>query len=118
MNFCETCGQVLPGPVYELGRLRIFVAFETALLDGFPVPLSHTEFTILSVLGRRPGMPFLLDTLIEQLGRARAEWPEDSIKTTISKLRKKLRGTGVAIPDGRSSRGQRTYCLIIDDHNR
>lgn len=115
MNFCETCGQVLPGPVYELGRLRIDTTTDTATLDGAPFHLTHIEFTILAILGRRPGMPFSYDILIDALELDFLADPTKNLQVHISGLRRKLEGTGVSIPDQRSDPGLGIYRLVIEN---
>ncbi len=78
------------GKVYTCGALMLDPARRVCLLDGAPVNLTPTEFSILEVLMRQPGIPFTRERLIaEALGYDYAGY-ERTIDVHIRNLRRKI----------------------------
>lgn len=80
------------------GALTLYPALRRAELDGRPLELTSTEFSLLEVLARHAGQPVDKETLSQQvLGRALSRY-DRSIDVHISSIRHKL---GL-LADGRS----------------
>ena len=82
-----------PGKRVRVGDLELDLDRYQALWDGRPLPLTVTEFLILSALARRPGHVKTRQQLIDE------GYPHDSyvsdrtIDSHIKRLRKKIAGT-------------------------
>ncbi|MGE5380488.1 MAG: response regulator transcription factor [Methylocystaceae bacterium] len=73
-----------------LGNLDIVTERHEALLDGQLLPLTISEFRILSVLAEHPGQVFSRLQLLERVFGDIYEGYERTIDTHISNLRKKM----------------------------
>lgn len=77
-----------------LGSLRLNQARHEAAWDGEPLPLTPTEFRLLTVLARRPKRVFDRLELLERIqGEAYAGY-ERTVDAHVKNLRKKLAGAG------------------------
>lgn len=73
-----------------VGNLDIIIERHEALLDGQLLPLTISEFRILSVLAEHPGQVFSRLQLLERVFGDIYEGYERTIDTHISNLRKKM----------------------------
>lgn len=73
-----------------LGDLCVDTAAMTVTQNGVPVPLTPTEFKILTLLMRSPGRVFTKVQLYEQVNGEWFEADDSTMMVHISKLREKL----------------------------
>ncbi|MGV9313578.1 response regulator transcription factor [Streptomyces sp. NPDC003691] len=83
------------GDVYDDGLLRLDSARQQAWTAGSPLPLSGTEFRVLSRLARHAGAVQHFGTLLEAGWGAMNPGARDRVKFTVSRLRGKLDATPV-----------------------
>lgn len=78
----------LPGPI-RAGRLEIDPARRTTTLDGRPVELTPTEFTLLTTMAASPGQVFSRGQLLDALGTD-YEGLERTVDSHVKNLRAKI----------------------------
>jgi DNA-binding response OmpR family regulator len=85
--------------VLEHGKIKIDVGRHAAFLDGAPLDLSATEFTILTHFMKNPGIVFTRQDLLAVLRGANYQYPavERSVDAQIMELRRKLKEYGETI---------------------
>ncbi|WNF31108.1 response regulator transcription factor [Streptomyces sp. C11-1] len=83
------------GDVYDDGLLRLDSAQQQARTAGSPLPLSRTEFRVLSRLARHAGAVQHFGTLLEAGWGAANPGARDRVKFTVSRSRGKLDATPV-----------------------
>jgi DNA-binding response OmpR family regulator len=78
--------------IIEAGPLQIDLYHRTVSLHGRPIPLTATEFSILSVLARQSGQVISATDILRQVHGydAADEEAQDIIKVHMSRLRQKL----------------------------
>lgn len=111
-------GPAMPmGAERQIGDLWVDPSGREVRVAGRPIALTRTEFDLVDVLSRRPGMVFSRDLLLAELWGA--TWVGDThvVDVHIASLRRKLgdtaaerryirtiRGVGYRMGDGRSKR--------------
>lgn len=79
-----------PLPTLRFGRLVVDLVNRTALLDGGPVRLTKTEYSMLEVFARQPGRTVTRETLLEAVWGYGNELNTRTVETHIWRLRQKL----------------------------
>ncbi|MEX0758469.1 MAG: response regulator transcription factor, partial [Tistlia sp.] len=102
-----------PNPLLSLGPLEIDRAERRVRLGGREIVLTRSEWAILELLVRRPGVVVAKDRIEEALYAFGAEVESNAVEVHVSRLRKKLgrqlietrRGLGyrLAVPERTSS---------------
>jgi len=77
--------------VLEVGTYKVFV-------DGKPVKLLPKEFALLEFLMKHPNEPFSSSALLEKVWESDSEASEDTIRTYIKTLRRKITPEGQECP--------------------
>jgi len=93
-------------PVIELGGLCVNPVTHEVHLEGLPITLSAREFTLLSALLERPGVPLSRSQLEDRIYGWGEEVESNTIEVYIHSLRRKLgssrirnvRGVGYLLP--------------------
>jgi DNA-binding response OmpR family regulator len=88
------------------GRVEIDVDSKEVLIDGKVVPLTKTEFEILSLLAASPDRVFRREDIIDLLWKDALYTTERTIDVHITRLRKKL-GAHALLVSSRSGYGYR-----------
>ncbi len=105
-------GQIQRGESLHYGRLAWFGQEGCAFLDGEPIDLQPREFEVLGLLlGRAPRL-LPRRMLIDALARRNLEVGDSAAELYISRLRRKLEGSGVSI---RTLRGFGYSLQLSDD---
>ena len=87
-----------PASAAEIGGLLIDTRAHAARMNGDELPLTPTEFRLLSALAARPG------ELVERKALLRAGWPDERdpdpewLKAHLARLRSKLESAGAPVP--------------------
>lgn len=76
--------------VYQVGQLHLDVARHDVTLNGLPLELTRTEFSLLQTLMQNPGYVFTRSELIERALGHSYESIERSLDTHIKNLRRKV----------------------------
>ncbi|WP_305858094.1 response regulator [Balneatrix alpica] len=87
------------------GRLQLNLRARQALLDGQPLPLTGTEFSLLEVLSQHPGELLSREFLSKEVLHKRLQPFDRSLDMHVSNLRRKL-GEGEGLPKIETMRGQ------------
>jgi two-component system, OmpR family, response regulator len=103
----EARGRTSTEKVIEAGHLKIDVQRKMAEIHGRRVPLTATEFGILSFLATQPGRVINAAHILREVQGYEADdaMAQDIVKVHISRLRQKLEAPGVA-PSIINVRGQ------------
>lgn len=80
--------------VIRVHNLVIHPGRREVLLDGAPVDLTYTEFSVLHVLARRPGWVFTRYQIVDAVRGGDYDVTDRSVDVQIAGLRKKLGGDG------------------------
>jgi two-component system alkaline phosphatase synthesis response regulator PhoP len=83
-------GQIAVPQLLRLGALALDLDQRTLTVDGKPVDLTRTEFTLLQILMTNPGHTFTRDELLEKSMGYAYEGMGRTLDTHISNLRKKI----------------------------
>lgn len=83
--------------VVKFGPLALDLNLELAFLDSTPVSLGKQEFGLLKLLASRGGKPMSKAVLVDTLFGFMDAGSPNAIETLISRLRRKLSGTGISI---------------------
>lgn len=84
-------------PTVRVGRLEIDSTSRLVTLDGHPVALTPRELAVLEALVARLGRPVARELLFEKVFDMDADARPEAIESYVSRLRKKLEGTGAQI---------------------
>jgi two-component system response regulator TctD len=84
-------------PTVQVGRLQIDTSSRLVSLDGKPVALTPRELAVLEALVARIGRPVARELLFEKVFDMDAEARPEAIESYVSRLRKKLEGSGAVI---------------------
>ncbi|WP_341646811.1 response regulator [Thauera sp. SDU_THAU2] len=84
-------------PMVRIGRLKFDTTARLAWVDDRPLALTPRELAVLEVLLSRSGRPVAREALFEKVFDFDADARVEAIEIYISRLRKKLEGSGVAI---------------------
>lgn len=104
-------GQLTRGELLHFGKLSVLVGEGVAYSNGQLLELSPREFEVLGLLiGRAPRL-LAKRNLMEALAEREFEASENAVETYISRLRRKLVGSGTAI---RTMRGF-GYMLVLNE---
>jgi DNA-binding response OmpR family regulator len=79
------------------GALTLRPVPMTATLDGKDLVLSRKEFALLMYFMQREGRVMSAEHLYERVWNAPMLGNDNAVKVTLSKLRKRIRGSGYAI---------------------
>lgn len=80
--------------ILQHGKLRLDPSRRAVALDGNPISLTGTEYTILATLMQNPLQVFSRAMLREKITTFDDDDGRDSVKTHITNLRRKLRDAG------------------------
>jgi DNA-binding response OmpR family regulator len=80
--------------VAEVGPLRLDEARRTAAHDDVPLDLTTKEFALLRYFMTHPDEVLTTETLLEHVWDEHADPFTNTVRVTVSNLRKKLRGAG------------------------
>jgi len=83
--------------VIAKGRLSLDVTAGVAMLDGKDILLTQKEFALLLVFVQNEGRCIGAEYLYEKIWKAPIMDDDNAVKTAVSKLRRKLGGSGYAI---------------------
>lgn len=86
----EAAGSLL-APVLSCGDLALDTAFHTVQVSGKPVSLTRTEYAILKLLMQNSGQVLAKSVLLDRISADTPDCTDNSLKTHVSNLRKKLR---------------------------
>jgi two-component system, OmpR family, response regulator VicR len=80
-----------PEGVLRVGALRIDRDRREVTVDGRAVPLTPTEFDLITWLARTPGVPVPVETLLRDVWHV-TEWTsgDEMVKVSIRRLRRKI----------------------------
>jgi two-component system response regulator TctD len=84
-------------PLVRIGRLEFDTTTRMVSVDGKPLALSPRELAVLEALLSRSGRPVAREALFEKVFDFDAEARVEAIEIYVSRLRKKLEGSGVVI---------------------
>jgi len=84
-------------PLVRIGRLEFDTTTRMASVEGKPLALTPRELAVLEALLSRAGRPVAREALFEKVFDFDAEARVEAIDIYVSRLRKKLEGSGVAI---------------------
>lgn len=80
--------------VIQVHNLVIHPGRREVMVDGQPVDLTYTEFSVLHVLARRPGWVFTRYQIVDAVRGGDYDVTDRSVDVQIAGLRKKLGGAG------------------------
>ena len=95
----------------EIGTLLIDLDTKQVFVNGEPIDLTKKELEILILLARDPSKVFSREEILNRVWREDVFVMERTIDVHITRIRKKLRGSGVKIIN-RSGFG---YCLVEEE---
>ena len=95
----------------EIGTLLIDLDTKQVFVNGEPIDLTKKELEILILLARDPSKVFSREEILDRVWREDVFVMERTIDVHITRIRKKLRGSGVKIIN-RSGFG---YCLVEEE---
>ncbi|HJV26577.1 MAG TPA: response regulator [Aromatoleum sp.] len=84
-------------PMVRIGRLEFDTTTRMVAVNGKPLALTPRELAVLEALLSRVGRPVAREALFEKVFDFDAEARVEAIEIYVSRLRKKLEGSGVAI---------------------
>lgn len=84
-------------PTMRIGRLEFDTTTRMASVEGRPLALTPRELAVLEALLSRSGRPVAREALFEKVFEFDADARVEAIEIYVSRLRKKLEGSGVAI---------------------
>ncbi|NMG75434.1 response regulator [Aromatoleum diolicum] len=84
-------------PLVRIGRLEFDTTTRMVSVEGKPLALTPRELAVLEALLSRVGRPVAREALFEKVFDFDAEARVEAIEIYVSRLRKKLEGSGVAI---------------------
>jgi DNA-binding response OmpR family regulator len=76
--------------VQQVGGLHVDVTRHSASIDGKPLPLTRSEFRLVTLLASEPGRVFTRDELVRHLWQSDFVGDRRAIDVHISNLRRKL----------------------------
>ncbi|HZR96717.1 MAG TPA: response regulator transcription factor [Gaiellaceae bacterium] len=76
--------------VQSVGGLELDVTRHSATIDGKPLPLTRSEFRLVSLLASEPGRVFTRDELVRHLWQSDFVGDRRAIDVHVSNLRRKL----------------------------
>ena len=79
----------------EIGTLLIDLDAKQVFVDGEPIDLTKKELEILVLLARDPGKVFSREEILDRVWREDVFVMERTIDVHITRIRKKLRGSGI-----------------------
>jgi DNA-binding response OmpR family regulator len=92
-----TADQLAGGAPITTGALCIDPEAHTATLEGNPIDLTRTEFSLLSLLVSNPGRVFSRAYLLDTVWGENYVDGDRSVDNTVLRLRRKLKSTGDSI---------------------
>ena len=95
----------------EIGTLLIDLDAKQVFVNGEPIDLTKKELEILILLARDPSKVFSREEILDRVWREDVFVMERAIDVHITRIRKKLRGSGIKIIN-RSGFG---YCLVEEE---
>jgi DNA-binding response OmpR family regulator len=82
----------------EVGRLALEIETYRVFIDGQPVKLLPKEFALLEFFMKHPNEPFSSKALLERVWESDSDASEDTIRTYIKTLRRKITPKGDDCP--------------------
>ena len=86
-----------PGPVLEVGNVRLWPEERRVEVAGRAVPISRREFDILQVLMEHPGRVLGREQLLEAAWGYDFEGESNVVAVTLGRLRERLQGASLEI---------------------
>jgi two-component system, OmpR family, response regulator len=86
-----------PAPEFRCGNLVLDVAAREVRVHGVPVALTVREWAILELLATQPGIAFAKSRIVQLLSRWDGKLSQNAVEVYMSRLRSKLKGSGVRI---------------------
>jgi len=96
-----------PPPRVKLGALELDVATSMALLNGKDLSLSPKEFSLLRLFAQNEGSTMSVESVYEQVWKTVLVDDTQAIRSSVSRLRTKLTGSGYTIVSQRNE----GYCF-------
>ncbi|HEY9733440.1 MAG TPA: response regulator transcription factor [Drouetiella sp.] len=87
-------GTVAPSLTVEVGPLKVDPDQHVVTVNGAPLKVSPTEFSILEFLARHQGQVFDTNTLLDRVWKSSADVSPDTVRVYIRRLRDKLTDAG------------------------
>jgi DNA-binding response OmpR family regulator len=87
-------GQVAASLVVEFGPLKVDPDKHLVTVNGAPIKVSPTEFSILDFLIRHPGQVFNTTALLDRVWKSTADVSPDTVRVYIRRLRDKFKEVG------------------------
>lgn len=87
-------GAVATSLVVEFGPLKVDPDKHLVTLEGAPIKVSPTEFSILDFLARHPGQVFNTTALLDRVWKSTADVSPDTVRVYIRRLRDKFKEAG------------------------
>jgi two-component system response regulator TctD len=84
-------------PTVRVGRVELDTNSRLVMLDGQPLLLTPRELAVLEALVSRLGRPVARELLFEKVFNMDADARPEAIESYVSRLRKKLEGSGATI---------------------
>ena len=81
----------------EVGRLRLDAPARRVTVDKIPIELSPREFDVLEILMLREGRVVSREDLMQRLYDADSEVGQNALEVFLSRIRRKIGGSGVVI---------------------
>jgi DNA-binding response OmpR family regulator len=96
------------------GHLSLDIIARRAYIDNNDLLLTHKEFACLLMLAQNEGHIISAPVIYEQIWKQKLEDDKNTLKTTISTLRKKIEPSGYAITVSR----EQGYTFVINAENK
>lgn len=103
-----------PVEVLSAGELRLELVSREATFAGEKVALTAKEFVVLEFLMRNPDQPFSSRNILETVWPSDADVSEDTVRSTIRHLRKKLMREGNTVPIETVGKGYKLSTNEVD----
>lgn len=87
-------GSVAASLVVEFGPLKVDPDKHLVTVNGAPIKVSPTEFSILDFLARHPGQVFNTTALLDRVWKSTADVSPDTVRVYIRRLRDKFKEAG------------------------
>lgn len=87
-------GSVAASLAVQVGPLSIDPDKHSVTINGQPLQVSPTEFSVLEFLARHPGQVFNTTALLDRVWKRSADVSPDTVRVYIRRLREKLQSAG------------------------
>jgi DNA-binding response OmpR family regulator len=87
----------VPADVLVKGALTLDIVAQTAHVNGIDLRLTQKEFALLLLLAQNEGKVMSTDLIYEKVWKAPLTGDKNAVQTAVSRLRRKMAGTGYDI---------------------